>query len=124
MRLVVRSRFQHDPVPLKSLQTDSLLQLTYKGQLCPTSWLHANAKHEPRSQGSRFFWRSKETIDVAFHYNWDDELITISTRCLERGHNYPAIFVDASKLPITKSEAVRDHPFYLSSLIFLSLLRE
>lgn len=57
-------------------------------------------------QGSRFFWRSKETVDVAFHYNSDEGLITISTRCLDRAYNYPAIFVDAGKIPVPKSEAV------------------
>lgn len=57
-------------------------------------------------QGSRFFWRSKETIDVAFHHNSDEGLITISTRSLERAYNYPAIFVDAAKIPVPKSEAV------------------
>eukprot|EP00903_Cladosiphon_okamuranus_P018620 g17140.t1 len=57
-------------------------------------------------EGSRFFWRSKDTIDVAFHHNSDEGLITISTRSLERGYNYPAIFVDAAKIPVPKSEAV------------------
>lgn len=57
-------------------------------------------------QGSRFFWRNKETIDVAFHHNSDEGLITISTRSLERAYNYPAIFVDATKIPVPKSEAV------------------
>eukprot|EP00752_Nemacystus_decipiens_P002760 g2578.t1 len=57
-------------------------------------------------QGSRFFWRSKETIDVAFHHNSDEGLITISTRSLERAYNYPAIFVDATKIPVPKSDAV------------------
>ncbi|CAM9715689.1 unnamed protein product, partial [Pylaiella littoralis] len=57
-------------------------------------------------QGSRFFWRSKETIDVAYHYNSDEGLITISTRCPERAYNYPAIFVDVAKIPVHKSEAV------------------
>ncbi|CAN0382584.1 unnamed protein product [Ascophyllum nodosum] len=57
-------------------------------------------------QGSQFFWRSKESIDVAFHYNSDEGLITISTRCPSRGYNYPAIFVDASKIPVSKGDAV------------------
>ncbi|CAM9449508.1 unnamed protein product [Ectocarpus sp. 4 AP-2014] len=57
-------------------------------------------------QGSRFFWRSKETIDVALHLNADEGLMTISTRCPERGYNYPAIFVDVSKIPVHKTEAV------------------
>lgn len=60
-----------------------------------------------RLQGTRFFWRSKENIDVAFHYNSDEDMITISTRCPERSYNYPAIFVDASKIPASKTEAVR-----------------
>lgn len=58
------------------------------------------------AQGSQFFWRSKESIDVAYHYNADEGLITISTRCPERGYNYPAIFVDASKIPISRADAV------------------
>eukprot|EP00904_Undaria_pinnatifida_P002500 jgi/Undpi1/12250/HiC_scaffold_5.g01926.m1 len=57
-------------------------------------------------QGSLFFWRSKENLDVAFHYNSDEGLVTISTRCLERGYNYPAIIVDASKIPVSKAMAV------------------
>lgn len=57
-------------------------------------------------QGSHFFWRSKETIDVAFHHNSNEALITISTRSIERVYNYPAIFIDATKIPVPKSEAV------------------
>lgn len=53
-----------------------------------------------------FFWRSKENIDVAFHYNRNEELLTISTRSHERGHNYPAIFIDACKIPISRADAV------------------
>lgn len=32
--------------------------------------------------------------------------MTISTRSHERGYNYPAIFVDVSKIPVTRSECV------------------
>ena len=44
---------------------------------------------------------------MAFHLNSDEGLVTISTRCLERGYNYPSIFVDASKIPVSKAMAVR-----------------
>lgn len=67
--------------------------------------------HTRLPQGSRFFWRSKETIDVAYHYNSDEGLITISTRCPERAYNYPAIFVDVAKIPVHKSEAVSRRSF-------------
>lgn len=58
-------------------------------------------------QGAKFFWRSQENIDVAFHFNKDEEVITISTHSHERGYNYPAIFVDVSKIPVSKADAVR-----------------
>ena len=70
-----------------------------------------------RTQGSQFFWRSKESIDVAFHYNSDEGLITISTRCPSRGYNYPAIFVDASKIPVSKGDAVSIHQRALASIL-------
>lgn len=60
----------------------------------------------PLSQGTKFFWRSKESIDVAIHFNSDEDVITISTRSHQRGHNYPAIFVEASKIPIARVDAV------------------
>ncbi|CAM9854239.1 unnamed protein product, partial [Hapterophycus canaliculatus] len=66
----------------------------------------APVSHSAMAKGTRFFWRSKENIDLAFHFNKDEGLITISTRCPERSYNYPAIFVDASKIPVHKSEAV------------------
>lgn len=45
---------------------------------------------------------------MAFHYNKDEGVITISTRSHGRGYNYPAIFVDVSKVPVSKAEAVSD----------------
>lgn len=66
-----------------------------------------------------FFWRSKENIDVAFHYNKDEGLVTISTRSHERGHNYPAIFVDASKIPVSKADAVSAAFFVYISICLL-----
>lgn len=74
-----------------------------------------------QAQGSRFFWRSKETIDVALHLNTDEGLMTISTRCPERGYNYPAIFVDVSKIPVHKSEAVS---VFVDLLLLLSCNRQ
>lgn len=58
-------------------------------------------------EGKKFFWRSKQNLDIVIHENSEEGIIIVSTRCFETGKTYPPLFLETSKMPYTKLDVVK-----------------
>eukprot|EP00611_Tribonema_gayanum_P008108 TRINITY_DN17570_c0_g1_i1.p1 TRINITY_DN17570_c0_g1~~TRINITY_DN17570_c0_g1_i1.p1 ORF type:complete len:503 (-),score=199.45 TRINITY_DN17570_c0_g1_i1:72-1505(-) len=51
-----------------------------------------------------FFWRSQQNLDVVLHENIGEGVVIISTRSFDRDLTFPPIFVEASRIPIARTQ--------------------
>lgn len=54
-----------------------------------------------------FFWRSQQNLDVVIHENEPEGVVIVSTRSFERGTVFPPIFLEATRLPITRQQIAK-----------------
>ncbi|CAM9179114.1 unnamed protein product [Chrysoparadoxa australica] len=84
--------------------SDSLAEAARTIERRRTSSVRSISKGDMLHKGSKFFWRSKENIDIAIYENREEGIISIWTHSHEYGTNYHPIYLDSHKLPVHASQ--------------------